>query len=138
MIVEHDKMPVIMSNDYCSMEQKNTVFIRGLRDSRIKPFGRKFNEGHYNLVPPSGKEGFTGLERALRVAAWSVCQEYAAKNEFGCAGSGFYAWQGEKNQKQVVFNNDKEASLIVKDAAMFLGADLVGIAEFNPAWVYSS
>jgi epoxyqueuosine reductase QueG len=138
MIIEHDRMQVIVSNDYQSMEQKNTIFIRGVWDPEIIPFRKIFDERHYNLVPPSGMEGFTNLERALRAAAWSVCQEYAAKNEFGCANGGFYAWHGEKNPRQVTFNDEKEASLIVKDAARFLGASLVGIAEFNPGWVYSS
>lgn len=138
MIIEHDKMQVIVANDYQSMEQKNTIFIRGTWDPEIIPFREKFDERHYNLVPPSGLEGFTGLERALRAAAWSVCQEYAAKNEFGCANGGFYAWHGEKNPRQVTFSNEKEASSVVKDAARFLGASLVGIAEFDPRWVYSS
>lgn len=138
MIIEHDKMQVIVANDYQSMEQKNTIFIRGTWDPEIIPFREKFDERHYNLVPPSGLEGFTGLERALRAAAWSVCLEYAAKNEFGCANGGFYAWHGEKNPRQVTFKNEKEAASVVKDAARFLGASLVGIAEFNPRWVYSS
>lgn len=138
MIIEHDKMPVTLAKDYQSMDQKNTIFIRGVWDPSIIPIRQKFDERHYNLKPPSGLEGFTNLERALRAAAWSVCLEYAAKNEFGCANGGFYAWQGEKNPQQVIFNNDKEASSIIKDTARFLGASLVGIAEFNPQWVYSS
>lgn len=138
MIIEHSTMPVVTSNDYKCIEQKLTLFIRGLWDPKIIPIREKFDETHYNLYPPSGIEGSTTLERALRTAAWSVCQEYAPKNEYGCANTGFCEWTGEKNTQRVVFDDLTEASSIVKKTAKFFGADLVGVSGYDPRWVYSS
>lgn len=138
MIIEHCTMPIIITNDYQRFDQKLTIFARGKWDPEVIPVRKKYEEKHYSLTPPSGSEGYTKLERALRTAAWSVCFEYASENEYGCANQGFYDWVGEKNPQQVTFPDLKEASLIVKNAAKFLGASLVGIAEYEPKWIYSS
>lgn len=138
MIIEHDSMPIVIAKDYKRIDQKLTIFGRGLWDSKITPLLERYEESHANLRPPSRVTGFTKLERALKSAAWSICLDYAPGNEYGRADSGFYAWDGEKNPWQITFKDRQEASLILKNAAKFFGANLAGIAKYDPRWVYSS
>lgn len=138
MIIEHNQMPVVIANDFKCIEQKHTVFIRGIWDPEIIPIMNKFEEAHNNLKLPRGIEGYTSLEAALKTAAWSVCSQCAPDNEYGCANQGFYKWDGEKRLEKESFADKNEASLIIKNAAKLLGASLVGIAEYDPKWVYSS
>lgn len=130
-------MPVIISNDYNRMAQKRTVFIRGFWDKNIIPIKQKYDEKHYDLKPSSGLKGFSNLEGALKTAAWKIQLEYAPRNGYGNPNQGLYAWDGEINPNKVIFKNLEEASLVVKDAAKFFGASLVGIAEYDTKWVYS-
>jgi len=138
MIIEHNTMPVVIADDYKCIEQKNTIFIRGLWDPEIIPIMRKIEEAHYNLKLPKGTSGYTTLDAALKAAAWSICMQCTPKNEYGCANKGFYDWDGKKGLKKETFADKSEASLIIKNAAKFLGANLVGIAEYDSRWIYSS
>ncbi|NBJ16544.1 MAG: reductive dehalogenase [Dehalobacter sp. 4CP] len=138
MIIEQNTMPIVISKDYRRMDQKLTVFVRGFWDKEIIPVRERFEEGHYNLKPPRGSEGYTQLEEALKTAAWSVCFAYTPNNELGRANLGFYDWCGEKSEKTTRFNNPEEASKIVKSTAKFFGTDLVGIAPYDERWVYGT
>ncbi|WP_019849104.1 reductive dehalogenase [Desulfitobacterium sp. PCE1] len=136
MIIEHSKAPIVLAKDFKRMQQKEIVTIRGFWDSQVIPIRQRIRENKYKQG--DGSEGFTVIDRALNIAAWSTCYEYAPKNEYGCANSGLYAWDEEKSRQKATFTDLKEASLIVKDAARFLGASLVGIAEYDQKWVYST
>ncbi|HHV64302.1 MAG TPA: reductive dehalogenase [Peptococcaceae bacterium] len=138
MIIEHDTMPIVIANTYKCIEQKNTIFIRGIWDPEFIPIHKRFKEAFSNRKYPKGIEGYTTLELALQAAAWSVCWQCAPENEYGCANQGFYEWNGEKRLEKHTFADKAEASLIIKNAAKFFGASLVGIAEYDSKWVYSS
>ncbi len=120
------------------------------------------------MPPQRSKEtGWTSLDEALNAGAWAVEFDFSGFNATGGGPgslipsypinpmtnemandpvlvSGLYSWdnsdaEGVRQQNQQwKFKSKEEASKIVKKAACFLGADLVGIAPYDDRWTYAS
>lgn len=138
MIIEHDALQAVVSADYKRMDQRLTILMRGMWDPEIIPILEKFRERRFNMKQLSCLQGYTEVEAALHSAAWSVCREYSGGNEYGFGNRGFYGWEGEKKPQRVEFASLQEASDTIKKAALFLGANLAGIASYDERWVYAS
>lgn len=119
-------------------DQKNEMFKRRTWDPEIKPHGDRL----YNTIKYQDKYGYRKLDYALRNASWNI--EYGFG--FGNMRSdiGLYSWShiADKVKRFVetgglVQNPARTNSNIVKKAARFLGADLVGICKVHPNLVYS-
>ncbi len=134
---EHDAIPIEIAKDYQRMNQKNTIFCRFGWDPKIIPLGQEFGGKFHGMIPPAGQPGWTEVESALSLAAWSVDHDAATNSEFGIPNQGLYAWEGKINKRQTVFDTPRQATSKVKRAARFLGADLVGICDYDERWVYS-
>ncbi|RJE47276.1 reductive dehalogenase [Dehalobacter sp. MCB1] len=138
-ITEHDTMPVEISADYQRMEQKNTVIIRGRTgDPKIKPYFDSYLGKRDGLIPQKGGDGWSEIDAALDIAAWSVENDFNKGSAAGIAGNGLYSWEGKVNPNMVTFESPEAASKTIKKAAAFLGASLVGIAPYDERWVYST
>lgn len=86
--------------------------------------------------------GYRKIDYALRNASWNL--EWGAdygnlRNNFG-----LYSWEGVPDRvKQFVEfegpveESPEEMSRLIKKAALYFGADLVGICRVHPNWVYS-
>lgn len=133
----HDEFPVEISEEFRRFDQRNTVFSRGAWDEKIQPLAQKFGGSFYGFVPPSGQPGYGEVDHALWQAAWSVDQHAATDSEYGVPSQGLYEWKVEPNGKKAALPGPEETSRIVKKAAKFLGASLVGIADYDERWVYS-
>jgi len=120
------------------------------------------------VLPLRQKElGWRGLDVALSVAAWATELWYSGFTAagFGPSGviqqypinpvtnevakepafvQGLYNWDNSLAEerrsqgRQWKFESADEASKIVKKAARFLGADLVGIAPYDDRWTYAN
>jgi reductive dehalogenase len=119
-------------------DQKNEMFKRSVWDPTVKPMGDKF----YREVGYRDRPGYRKVDYALRNASWELEWGFAQGNAH--AGFGLYAWEGvsEKVRHYVesgdpVTGTPAEMSRIVKRAARFYGAGLVGVCEVHPTWVYS-
>ncbi|MEA1993437.1 MAG: reductive dehalogenase domain-containing protein, partial [Euryarchaeota archaeon] len=119
-------------------DQRNEVFKRRAWDDKIIPYGDKL----YKRIEYREKYGYRKLDYALRNAAWNIEYSYA----FGtmCGDSGLYSWShvADKVKRFVkmdgqVTHSPEENARIVKKAAKFLGADLVGICYAHPNLIYS-
>jgi epoxyqueuosine reductase len=119
-------------------DQKNEMFKRSRWDEKILPDAR----GFYEEVLYQQKYGYRKLDYAFRNAAWNLEWGYA----FGNARSNFglYSWDavsaGMKRFVEVgeaVKESPAEMSRIIKKVARFLGANLVGICQVHPNWIYS-
>ncbi|MBW1997026.1 MAG: reductive dehalogenase [Deltaproteobacteria bacterium] len=119
-------------------DQKNEMFKRRTWDGEIKPHGDRL----YNTIRYQDKYGYRKLDYALRNAAWNIEYSFA----FGNMRSdiGLYSWSdiADKIKRFVETNGPVQHSpgvnsRIVKKAARFLGADLVGICKVHPNLVYS-
>jgi reductive dehalogenase len=133
----HDTIPMEIIKDYQRMNQKNTIFCRFGWDPKLIPLGKEFGGKFHGMIPPTGEPGWTEVESALSLAAWSVDHDAATNSEFGIPNQGLYAWEGRINERKTVFDTTRQATEKVKRAAHFLGTDLVGICDYDERWVYS-
>ncbi|MCM1566127.1 MAG: reductive dehalogenase [Dehalobacter sp.] len=145
-----------------------TLGIKGRDATLTETGGIFFSHHDGTVLPLRKDElGWRELEVALDVAAWSVEYKFngftapgsgpggviahypfnPATNESGTEPvviQGMYSWDNSKvverrgQGRQWKFDSGEEASRIVKKAARFLGADLVGIAPYDDRWTYST
>jgi len=125
------------------MREKYTMFSRNTWDPTRQDRPEVTESiSHINLVEGEGKvPNQTRLDYALMAAAW---------RHAGMGGSTDYDWEGVSGQVRGagldqmghwdpadLDMNWEEATLAVRHAALFYGASLAGVAEFNPLWLYS-
>ncbi|MFZ0448186.1 MAG: reductive dehalogenase [Desulfatiglandaceae bacterium] len=119
-------------------DQRNEMFKRRTWDKEFLPYGNQL----YGKVKYRDTYGYRKLDYALRNAAWSIEYGFA----FGVLKSnhGMYSWDHipEKMKRFVetgekVAHNPEENTRIIKKAARFLGADMVGACYAHPSLIYS-
>lgn len=137
-IETHDNMPVNISKDFKRFDQKNTVFSRAAAgDPLVAPHYGDFGAKTTGKIPPSDEAGWTQKEWALNSAGWGINDYVAPGSSGGRRNVGVYSWTAfQPYPKKWEFKDAKEATDTLKQAATFLGADLVGIAEYDERWVY--
>jgi len=119
-------------------DQRNEMFKRRTWDEEILPHGNRL----YTQVKYSDKYGFRKLDYALRNAAWNMEYGFAFGNMR--SNYGLYSWTeiADKVKRFVetggsVTYSPEVNSRIIKKAAHFLGAKLVGICYAHPNLIYS-
>ena len=119
-------------------DQKNEMFKRGDWDEDVKTYAH----GYYTDGQYGKKAGFRQLDYAFRFGAWNI----EASVGFGNIRSnyGLYAWEGTaprfKHWLELggqVKKSPEIMSRIIKKVSRLYGADLVGICEVHPNWIYS-
>lgn len=119
-------------------DQRNEMFKRAAWDETFHDQGVRF----YREVVFKGTSGYRKLDYAFRNAAWNL--EWSAALGNSRSNYGLYAWEGlpEKVKKCAetegpVLMPPEEMTPLIKKAARFYGADLVGIGRVHPNWIYS-
>ncbi len=132
---QHDEFPLPIRPDFKRYNQKYTAFSMAIsgRDPHLA-------ELLPNFMHPqtTNKPGWTRIDHALERASWTVNDQYATGSQFGIPNTQAYAWEGEVNPDPHRFNSPAEAAEVVKRAATFLGADLVGITRYDERWMYEA
>ena len=119
-------------------DQKNDMFKRVLWDEKMKPYGEKY----YKQVIYQEKAGYRKVDYAFRNASWNL--EWSAGFGNVRSNSGLYSWEGVNDRIKLyveagdsVRESPRDMSRIIKKVALFFGADLVGICQVHPNWIYS-
>jgi len=119
-------------------DQKNEMFKRSLWDEKMRSHGKRF----YEDVVYQKRPGYQKLDYAFRNATWNV--EWGFGFGVSRSNSGLYSWDHipAKMSRFIetgtpVRESPESMSRIVKQVARFLGADLVGICQVHPNWIYS-
>jgi len=122
----------------CRFDQRNEMFKRRTWDNEILSHGNQL----YTQVNYLDKYGYRKLDFALRNASWNIEYGYAFGNM--SSNHGMYSWThiSDKIKRFVetegpVTHTPDINTRIIKKAARFLGADLVGICYAHPNLVYS-
>ncbi|HEX9652752.1 MAG TPA: reductive dehalogenase [bacterium] len=129
--------------DFERFKQANDMFNRTLWDSSVQSKKAKaFFEAYTGGQTPIRKmSGFALKDYALRNAAWHLADFTAGlKEETEDRREGFldsYSIQRPVSEHTQVVDSPGEMSRDIKRAAKFLGADLVGICEFDERWLYA-
>ncbi len=134
--VEDPRFPFPVPN--YRFDQRNEMFKRRTWDEEIKPHGDRL----YNTIKYQDKYGYRKLDYAFRNAAWNM--EYAFGYGNMRSNYGLYSWTevADKAKRFVetgepVKNPPEINNRIVKKAARFFGADLVGVCYAHPNLIYS-
>lgn len=140
-----EKPPYILDElRYKSFDERNTVFSRVRWDKTCIGYGRSIGERMLEIIAQR-KVGYSRLDYALYSASWTVNETY----------DGAFSWErlhrvgrkgrycpGERsgayltNLKKYRVNTSKMSN-IIKKAAKFFGASLVGICKLDRRWIYS-
>ncbi len=119
-------------------DQKNEMFKRSLWDEKMLPHGMRF----YREVKFQEKMGYRKIDYSFRNASWNL--EWGAGFGNSRSNSGLYSWEGVNDRiRHYVKSGDpvkaspEQMSRNIKRAARYFGADLVGICQVHPNWVYS-
>lgn len=135
-VKEKDEFPVTITDTCKQMNQKYTIFSRMLWDEEL--FLKMKERGKVSdRESMENERGWTPLDRALSAAGWAIDHRFSTESENGQPNSPTYEWEGPVNRKRVKFKNSEDASQKVKKAARFLGASLVGIANYDSLWTYN-
>ena len=119
-------------------DQKNEMFKRVRWDPKMKHLAARF----YQEVKYKETAGYQKRDYALRNASWNL--EWSAGLGNSRSNFGLYAWEGVPEKIRHFAETDgpvekspAEMTTYIKNAALFFGADLVGIGNVHPNWVYS-
>ena len=119
-------------------DQKNEMFKRRAWDEEYIPLAKRL----YSDIQYQDRPGYRKLDYALRNAAWNLEYDFALGTVR--SDSGMYSWSriADKARRFVetggrVSGSPEENSRILKKAARFYGAALVGISPVHPHVVYS-
>lgn len=119
-------------------DQKNEMFKRSLWDEKMLPHGMRF----YREVKFQEKMGYRKIDYSFRNASWNL--EWGAGFGNSRSNSGLYSWEGVNDRiRHYVKSGDpvkaspEQMSRNIKRTARYFGADLVGICQVHPNWVYS-
>ncbi len=120
-------------------DQKNTMAKRARWDPAVKHLGDKF----YGVaMPRENKPGYTMQDHAFEDAAWVLERNFAGGNMGG--REGLYSWDDtyvdpRKLPAGLKLTVDDPAKMakVIKKAARFFGASLVGVCELDRRWIYS-
>ena len=120
-------------------DQKNEMFKRPGWDSK---FTHLFEKYYGVIMPRENKPGFTLLDMAFRNAAWWLELGFAKGVRGG--REGLFAWENElvgpskpPAGLKLTVDDPAEMTRVVKKAARFFGASLVGVCELDRRWLYS-
>lgn len=118
--------------------QGDEMWKRPRRDNDMKDVGRAF----YKHQLPQGRAGYNRQDIAFRNAGWFLESKFARgiyESDFG-----LYSWEDKVQgmselPKGVKFDgSDIEYNTrMVKKAARFFGADMVGICKLDRRWIYT-
>jgi epoxyqueuosine reductase len=116
-------------------DQRNLIFNRVYMDPTFPAYGRTMEEKAYRNILED-RSGYTRLDYALSEAAWTVHDAWGQWTSWkrierpGRAG----LFGGPVERAEV--KDESEMARVVKRAARFYGASLVGITRVNPLWIY--
>lgn len=135
---KHDHFPVEVSPDYQRMDQRNTTAMRIAWDPELMNQIDKFLPMRAGERRSPDEPGFTDIDVALARGSWCVEGKVAGFGaSIGIGDQGVYAWGEEVYPHPARLSNPANTSQAVKRAARFLGASLVGIADYDERWVYT-
>ena len=132
----------VIEDDFEGFSQINDVFCRSQYDPTVKSSEtQRFYEMYRRpLTGWRGAGGYGQHDYALRNASWHVADIFAEMHESEDRRDGFLdtlSMLREGAGEETSFTSPKEASRVIKKAARTVGADLVGIAEYDSRWTYT-
>lgn len=124
---------------YHRFDQRNNMTVgRPTWDEPVRALNRRAGETRIRRIR-SGDEGFAIQDYALNHAAGVAAYQFGAN--INQSNRGLLSWTPSEAHMypgaEPWSGSQPEATALIKRAARFFGADLVGIATLNPLWFFS-
>lgn len=128
-----------LTPDIARFDQRNTVFSRVIWDTGYQSELAAIVARESREPPLQAMEQMAMRQGAIYAddAVGSLHPKYTGFSGHVRGIGGLYDWDEPANPAQYPVNDPAAMSDRVKQVARFYGADLVGICEINPLWVYS-
>ena len=117
-------------------EQQHCIY-RSLYDPNFQHFHKTLRTGMVAKTQ-SNEPGFDHVDLALAGASWTINKHMPFAYEWNPPPSPQDYFPLDLQSKAVDASEPQKMSKIVKRAALFFGASLVGIAKIDPAWLYQT
>jgi len=138
-VVDKPTYAQFLNGEIARFDQRNIVFSRMMWDQEYIAQATSQPQRAWRETPEELADG-----RALRTGAiWvddnvgSLAPKYSGFSGHVPGYGGLYDWEDPVAGQKAPVAEALVMSQRVKEAARFYGADLVGITEINPLWVYS-
>ena len=140
-----NKEPTIGSGEAKRFDQRNTMFSRPRDVEKSQPEILELGNRHYGMRSFKVDEGYTMLDWAFAMGSWYLERWWGFGNIVG--NEGLYEWFPDQSKiaerdrmppgERWEISNPTEMTRIIKKAAMYMGASLVGVCKVDPRWIYS-
>ena len=130
-----------ISEDFERFSQHDDIFNRAWWDPDVVSDDVVAFYSQHQKPDPRAADGFTQWDYALLNSSWSVARDYANRGHVDGRRPGFldpFTPFMPLAETEAEMPGIDETTARIKQVARFLGADLVGIAEFDPRWVYTA
>jgi epoxyqueuosine reductase len=129
--VTQTNRPYQVADDYTRMSEVDTIFARVQFDNDFEFYHQtEFSGAEYMIT--KNIPGYERFELELSIAAWKL---YDSRHSIRRPGIGLDPEADEIGTKKDL--SLEENTAMVKKAASFFGANLVGIAEIDQKWLYT-
>ena len=131
-----------VSASFKGFSQVDDVFCRSQYDPEVKT---PETQGFYDMYrrPLANwreAEGYEQFDYAFRNATWHVADIFAELREVDDRRDGFLdplSLLRDGPEERIEFSSPTESSRVIKQAAKTVGADLIGITQFDKRWSYT-
>lgn len=130
-MAQREDSPYEVRDDLKPMSEADTILARVQHDPSFKYYKKVEFTGAEAMIA-SGAAGYDRFSHELSVAAWTL---YDSRNSIQRSGVGLETSEPDMGKR--VESDPSVLTYIVKKAAKFFGAGLVGVAELNRDWLYS-
>ena len=140
---ERDRLSgIVVTARFERFVQRNDIFSRAFWDStvRSKKTDEFFASYRMDAAPRKG-DGFQQRDFALRNASWLMSDIISNRSASEGQREGFQAAIKSDTpvaKQQMLVDNSSEMSREIKKISKFFGADLCGITDADPRWIYAS
>lgn len=130
-----------ITGDFGRFSQVDDVFSRSRADTELRDEAadRFYSTYRRPLADWRAAKGFRQLDYAFRNATWHVADVFAEMHEAADRRDGFLdplSMLRDGADERHDFDEAADAARTVKHAAATVGADLVGIADYDERWTY--
>jgi reductive dehalogenase len=138
MVTEKEDYPYeIDAKIYKRFMQKDNMLFRRLWDKTLSTYNQMIDTNIENHIE-SKKEGYSRIDFALVAAGWTVYERFPFAFTWERSDLVDIGYGENWMKSKYLIENPIEFTNIVKKAAKFYGASLVGIADVDEKWVYKT
>ncbi|MFW9956769.1 MAG: reductive dehalogenase [Candidatus Odinarchaeota archaeon] len=127
----HSNPSYRVADNYTRMSEADTIFARVQFDTDFQYYHQTEFSGAEHMISKN-IPGYERFELELSIAAWNL---YDSRHSIRRPGIGLDPEAEESGGRTDL--TPEEYTTMVKKAARFFGADLVGIAELDQKWLYT-